>query len=98
MPAAARRAARLGDGFFPGRIDRLDELLGVMRDTCREIGRDPAEVEITTGTPDMSLDNIKRMQDKGVTRLTIAPPGSDKEDIRQGLEKFAEDVLVKLRA
>ena len=96
VPAAARRAARLGDGFFPGRIDRLDELLSAMKSECERIGRNPAEIEITTGTPDMSLDNIKAMADRGVSRLTIPPPGTNADDIRQGLESFAEKVLLKL--
>ena len=91
--AAARRAARLGDGFFPGRIDRLDELLSAIRRECEEIGRDAAEIELTTGTPDMSLDGIKAMQDRGISRLVMPPPGRSKDDIRAGLETFAENVL-----
>ena len=93
VPAAARRAARLGDGFFPGRIDRLDELLQALRGECEHIGRDPAEIELTTGTPDMSIDNIKTMADKGISRLVMPPPGRDASDIRRGLESFAEGVM-----
>ena len=90
---AARRAARMGDGFFPGRIDRLDELLATMRGECEKIGRNPDEIELTTGTPDMSLDSIKAMQDRGITRLVSPPPGQSKDDIRRGLETFAENVI-----
>jgi len=93
VPAAARRAARLGDGFFPGRIERLDELLAALRDECQRIGRDPASVEITTGTPDLTLDNIRAMQDKGISRLVLPPPGQDASDIRHGLEHLAETLL-----
>ena len=91
--AAARRAARFGDGFFPGRIDRLDELLEALRDECRELGRNADEKELTTGTPDMSLDNIKAMADKGISRLVMPPPGTSADDIRRGLEQFAEAVI-----
>ena len=69
VPAAARRAARFGDGFFPGRIDRLDELIATLRKECAAIDRNPDEVEITTGTPNMTPDGIKEMEDRGVMRL-----------------------------
>ena len=94
--AAAKRAARLGDGFFPGRIDKLDELLKIMKAECAAIGRDPKEIEITTGTPDMSIRNIETMAEKGVSRLTIPLPGRDKEEVRKGLEHFANNVLAKI--
>jgi probable F420-dependent oxidoreductase len=93
VPAAARRAARFGDGFYPGRIDRLDELIETLKNECAKIGRDPGEVEITTGTPNMTPDGIREMEDRGVIRLTIAPPGRNKDDIRQGLEHFAETII-----
>ena len=93
VPNAARRAARLGDGFFPGRIDRLDELLHALRDECARIGRDVENIELTTGTPDMSVDNIKAMADRGISRLVMPPPGHDAGDIRRGLENFAEKVM-----
>ena len=96
VPAAARRAARFGDGFFPGRIDRLDELLQVLREECLRINRDPAEVELTTGTPDMSLDNIRLMADKGISRLVVPPPGRNADDIRRGIEQFAETIIRKV--
>ena len=48
---AARRAARYGDGFFPGVADdeKLKWLLGIMRDECKKLGRDPTTIEITSG-------------------------------------------------
>jgi|TARA_Y100000310_G_C20660590_1_gene804500 probable F420-dependent oxidoreductase len=95
VPAAARRAARFGDGFFPGRIDRLDELIAALRKECEAIGRNPDDVEITTGTPNMTPDGIKEMEDRGVVRLTVPVPGTNKDDIRQGLEHFAETVISK---
>jgi len=96
VPAAARRAARFGDGFFPGRIDRLDELLAALREECARISRDHRDIELTTGTPDMSVDNINAMADKGISRLVMPPPGRDADDIRRGLENFAEGVMRRL--
>jgi len=41
-------AARLGDGCnLPASLDVLDHKLAVLREHCREAGRDPAEVQVT---------------------------------------------------
>jgi probable F420-dependent oxidoreductase len=96
---SARRAARVGDGYFPlalGDEPRLGELIGVMGEECARIGRDPAEIEITTGFPVTDLDAVKRAQDLGVSRLMIPPPGFDPEGLRKGLEAFGDTVLAKL--
>ncbi|MBI3786374.1 MAG: LLM class F420-dependent oxidoreductase [Deltaproteobacteria bacterium] len=96
--AAAKRAARLGDGFFPARGEpvALQKLLGVLRDECGKIGRDAAEIEITTGTLVKDVDTVKRYRDLGVSRLIIAPPGFDQEAITSGLEKFAENIITRV--
>lgn len=94
---AARRAARVGDGWFPVGVD-LDGLaagLAELRTECARIGRDPAEVEITTGFPVTDLDTVRRARDLGVSRLVVAPPGFDAEGLRRGLEKFASEVIAK---
>jgi probable F420-dependent oxidoreductase len=48
-PAAARRAGRFGDGFFPalGDVARLKELFQIMRDEATTVGRNPHEIELT---------------------------------------------------
>jgi probable F420-dependent oxidoreductase len=92
---AARRAARLGDGFFPVRPERLSKLLEVMREECAAIGRDPGEIEITTGaTP--SLDEVKRLQDQGVSRVVLPPPGFDMDGVRAGFEKIGNEIIGKI--
>ena len=99
VDGSARRAARVGDGYFPlalGDEPRLGELIGVMGEECARIGRDPAEIEITTGFPVTDLDAVKRAQDLGVSRLMIPPPGFDPEGLRKGLEAFGDTVLAKL--
>ncbi len=97
VEAAARRAARLGDGFFPARgdMERLPKLLAALRDECQRIGRRPEEIEITTGVPRLTLDAVKRYEDMGVARLAILPPGFDRETIRRGLETFAHTIMAK---
>jgi probable F420-dependent oxidoreductase len=94
---AARRAGRLGDGFFPGTTDaeHLAHILGVMRGAAEEAGRDPDAIEVTTGGP-LDVDGIRRLRDLGVHRLTIPPPAFDAEGLRTGLSAFAEDVMAKV--
>jgi len=96
--AAARRAARCGDGFFPGRGDlsTLQSLLSVLREECTRLGRDIAEIEITAGTLGTDVDAVRRFADLGVSRMIIAPPAFDLDGIRLGLERFAEQVMRKL--
>jgi probable F420-dependent oxidoreductase len=72
--AAARRAGRLGDGFFPGE-GNLDELLGVMRASAEEHGRDPGAIEVTSAHPglwgDEPLAAVEKMAAKGADRLGV---------------------------
>jgi probable F420-dependent oxidoreductase len=87
---AARRAARYGDGFFPGvtEEEKLVWLLGIMREECRKIGRDPATIEVTSGRAAPDADGVKRMRDLGVARFMIPPPAFDPEGLTQGLEQL----------
>jgi alkanesulfonate monooxygenase SsuD/methylene tetrahydromethanopterin reductase-like flavin-dependent oxidoreductase (luciferase family) len=95
----ARRAARLGNGFFPARGDRdtLTRLFAVLRDECAKVGRKPDEIELTTGAGGKTdVDAVKRYQEMGVRRLMISPAGFDEESVRRGLDDFAERVIAKL--
>jgi probable F420-dependent oxidoreductase len=67
--AAARRAGRLGDGFFPAR-DASAPLFDIVRQSAAEHGRDPAEIEITASLPE-DLDQIPAMAQAGVSRLLV---------------------------
>ncbi|HEB89608.1 MAG TPA: TIGR03619 family F420-dependent LLM class oxidoreductase [Deltaproteobacteria bacterium] len=91
---AARRAARLGDGFFPARADKLDECLAELKAECARIGRDPGEIEITTGGVP-TLDEVKRLEDMGVSRFTVGPPGFTPDALREGLEKLGNELISK---
>src|SRR5437762_3370118 len=48
--AAARRAGRLGDGYFPAR-GALPELFDEMRRAAEEAGRNPEDIELTVSAP-----------------------------------------------
>jgi probable F420-dependent oxidoreductase len=68
-PAAARRAGRMGDGFFPAR-GLSPDLVKLVHETARENGRDPEMIEITTSLPD-SLEDIEDLKSLGVGRIVI---------------------------
>jgi probable F420-dependent oxidoreductase len=95
---AARRAARYGDGFFPGVADdaRLRELLAIMREECARVGRRPEDIEVTAGRQVASADEVRRLRDLGVARVVMPPPAYDADGITRGLEAVADAVLAKL--
>ena len=92
--AAARRAARLGDGFFPARADTLADCLSELKAECDKIGRDPGEIEITTGSAP-TLDEVKRLEDMGVSRFVLPPPGFTPDQVSEGLEKLGNEIISK---
>jgi probable F420-dependent oxidoreductase len=67
--AAARRAGRLGDGFFPARGVPA-ELLDVVRSSAEAAGRDPDRIEITTSMPD-DLGQLPELARAGVDRVLV---------------------------
>ncbi|VAW02939.1 hypothetical protein MNBD_ACTINO02-1152 [hydrothermal vent metagenome] len=73
--AAARRAGRLGDGFFPGRgsIEDFVRLKAVMTEAAEEAGRDPAAIELSLPMPSSSdpREEIETLIDLGVGRLMV---------------------------
>jgi probable F420-dependent oxidoreductase len=96
-PVAARRAGRLGDGFFPGKTDDLPALLDEMRAAADKAGRDPDAIEITTGDPELmgpgALEAVERYEKLGVDRLIIGPPAFDPASIGDALAAYGERVI-----
>ncbi len=66
---AARRAGRLGDGYFPAR-GAPQELLDIARQTAVEHGRDPDALEITTSMPD-DVSELPALAARGVSRVLV---------------------------
>jgi len=66
---AARRAGRLGDGYFPAR-GAPAELLDLARATAVEHGRNPDDLELTTSMPD-DPDEIRALAARGVSRIVV---------------------------
>jgi probable F420-dependent oxidoreductase len=71
--AAARRAGRLCNGFFPAR-GAPAELISVARKAAEEAGRDPDEIEITVSLPD-DLGDLVALRRLGVTRVLVPVTG-----------------------
>lgn len=75
--ASARRAGRLGDGYFPGKgtIDELRELFDIVRQTAADHDRDADAIEFTAAHPGLFQDAVgaaEELASVGVTR-TIVP-------------------------
>jgi alkanesulfonate monooxygenase SsuD/methylene tetrahydromethanopterin reductase-like flavin-dependent oxidoreductase (luciferase family) len=67
--AAARRAGRLGNGYFPAR-PAPPELLDEMRRAAEAAGRDPAGIEITVAAPPEPAE-IEALAKRGVARVAV---------------------------
>jgi probable F420-dependent oxidoreductase len=93
---AARRAGRLGDGFFPAKGD-VATLLDTMRRAADAAGRDPDGIEFTTGTPalmgDGAVAEVERLAALGVDRVVISPPTFDPAAIGDALGQYGEKVI-----
>lgn len=102
--AAARRAGRLGDGFFPGRGEDEDfpHLIQVMRQTAEDNDRDPDAIQVTTGTGKIfgsdPVGAVQELAELGVTRLVIPPLSFDPTTIGEVLGQFGENVIAKVNA
>jgi len=96
--AAAARAGRIGDGFYPAVApDRLAELLRIVRRSAQEAGRDPARIEITAGAgQDRDADTVKRYQDLGVTRVMVGLPTQKPADLRRSIDALHESLISKV--
>jgi probable F420-dependent oxidoreductase len=99
--AAAERAGRLGDGFFPGKgtIAELTEMVDVVRQSAADHDRDAEAIEITAAHPGLFGDDpvgaAQELASIGVSR-TIAPAfmllGSD------GVEAKATEMAERIIA
>ena len=96
--AAAERAGRIGDGFFPFGVtrDEIVSLSDVMRRSADEAGRDPASIEVTVQsyitTADEALDEVKVLERLGATRV-IVPAAMFKQDPVEALRRYGVDVI-----
>jgi probable F420-dependent oxidoreductase len=97
VAATARRAARLGDGFFPARTDNLRELMEALASECAALGRDPRTVEVTTGIVGRipARDDVAQLAALGVARVLVALPDVSHEGVERGLERVGNDLIAR---
>jgi alkanesulfonate monooxygenase SsuD/methylene tetrahydromethanopterin reductase-like flavin-dependent oxidoreductase (luciferase family) len=100
---AARRAGRLGDGFFPatGMAGPVEPLIALMRRAATEAGRDPASIEVTTGCPgalgDDPVGAVEACRARGAQRVLV-PSAAFLPDPEARLAAFGERVIRRTRA
>jgi len=97
--AAARRAGRLGDGYFPARTPS-PELLDEMRAAATAAGRNPRDVEITVAAPP-DVAAIEALARQGVTRVAVpvSPAAGLPAQVRtpEDVLRYGRDVIARLR-
>jgi probable F420-dependent oxidoreductase len=100
--AAARRAGRLGDGFFPGRgtTEQLAHLVRVVREEAERHGRDPDAIEVTAGAPGVAGDDpvgaVQELEAIGVHRVVVPPQAFEADAAPAAYEAFADRVIRQL--
>jgi probable F420-dependent oxidoreductase len=96
--AAAQRAGRIGDGFFPFGVSReeLVSLMDVMRHSAEEAGRDPDSIETTVQcnvvTREEAVAEVTSLQRLGATRVLV-PAAMFKVDLVESLKRYGADVI-----
>jgi probable F420-dependent oxidoreductase len=95
---AARRAGRIGDGFFPasGSHSELGHLFKIAREAAAESGRDPDSLEFTTGgngaVGEQALDEVGELRALDVARV-IVPSFLFFNDPMASLARYGEEVI-----
>ncbi len=97
--AAARRAGRLGNGFFPGKgsMSELAELIDVVNQTAADAGRDPQAIEMTAGHPGLFGDDpvaaAEELASIGVDRTIVPAFLLAKGSVEEQAAAMAEKLL-----
>ncbi|HEY2330441.1 MAG TPA: TIGR03619 family F420-dependent LLM class oxidoreductase [Acidimicrobiales bacterium] len=97
-PAAIRRAARLGDGWLPMAQrdpEALKTNLATLHRLRAEAGREGLFEISLFGVRVESVDDVRRYEDLGVTRLLVTPFTNPREGADL-LTRFGDEVIAKL--
>ena len=92
------RIARHGNGWYvPGtNANEIAGLLAPLKDACADVGRDPAEIEITCmWTGQGGTDAVRAFEDIGAHRLVV-PLFALAGDPASALPRFGEEVIAKV--
>jgi probable F420-dependent oxidoreductase len=93
-PLAARRAGRLGCGFFPHTRDpdQLETLFGVAREAAAVAGHDPDAMRLVAGGATSQAD-VARLAEAGVAEVVFSPRARDVAELRESLESYRRRVI-----
>lgn len=100
---SARRAGRLGAGWFPakGSPEEIADLVALARKTAAEAGHDPAAVELTVCDDAVKGPDphkvIATWADVGASRILVRPDRFDLDTVRQQLADFGTRVIADAR-
>ncbi len=104
--AAARRAGRYGDEFYPHWSTRgpnreeLERLMPIVMESADEAGRDPRSVGLTlTSTSDAktALETAELCAELGAERVVVLPPKGELDGaLPDELARFRDQVMAKL--
>jgi probable F420-dependent oxidoreductase len=86
--AAARRAGRLGDGFFPLGLagEALDRRWAQVQQAAADAGRDPAEVSLTLGGLLGDDSAITAAIERGAERVVLSTRTADLDELRHAMD------------
>jgi probable F420-dependent oxidoreductase len=87
-PAAARRAGRLGDGFFPLGLsgELLDRRWAQVQAAAVDAGRDPASVTLTLGGLLGDDAAITAAVERGAERVVLSTRTADLDELRHAMD------------
>lgn len=104
--AAARRAGRYGDEFYPHwstrgpDTDELARLWPIVMQSAEDAGRDPKSIGLTltsTSDPKTSFETAERCAELGAERVVVLPPKGELDGaLSDELERFRDQVIAKL--
>lgn len=92
--AAARRAARFGESFYPIGVDldRLAQLRHLLDEEAPRHGRKPSEIALATHAP-TDRPTLERLQELGVRRLILSRRFDSLDDIPRAVEGYRREFL-----
>ncbi|GAB2914034.1 TIGR03619 family F420-dependent LLM class oxidoreductase [Streptomyces mayteni] len=90
--AAARRAGRLADGFFPAVADPVP-LFAVCRAAAEAAGRDPDAIQLIAEAAPATPERVGELAALGVTRALVYPPQVPLDELPDAFEEFAATLL-----
>ncbi|MGI5229251.1 TIGR03619 family F420-dependent LLM class oxidoreductase [Actinoallomurus sp. CA-142502] len=95
--AAARRAGRLADGFFPAVADPAP-LFAECRRAAEAAGRDPDAIELVAEAAPPTAERAAELRAMGVSIVLVYPPQVPVDELTDAFADFADRVLASLAA